>query len=109
MCTMYIWGCPGCPGAACITAIEVFLLCKIIILSKGFDYYLSDSSGLPITKDGKLVLHKRDGNSEIHEWNWLTMSGIRYQSRARLFCVQKAIGMYILVYYTNNYFCLALF
>ena len=31
---------------------------------KGYEYYLSDSSGLPITT----VVHKRDGSCESHTW-----------------------------------------
>ena len=57
------------------------------------EYYLSDASGLPITKDGNIVLHNRDGSSETHVWtltSWLNISGIRYQSRAKLFCVEKS-------------------
>ena len=57
-----------------------------------FEYYLSDSSGLPITTDGKIVVHKRDGSCEQHTWTlktWMNVSGIRYQSRTRLYCVQK--------------------
>ena len=59
----------------------------------GLEYYLSDASGLPITKDGNIVLHNRDGSSETHVWtltSWLNISGIRYQSRAKLFCVEKS-------------------
>ena len=65
---------------------------------KGYEYYLSDSSGLPITTDGKIIVHKRDGSCESHTWtlkNWLNVSGIRYQSRARIYCVQKAIRKYL--------------
>ena len=67
---------------------------------QGVEYYISDNSGLPLTKDGMITLHKR-GSTTRYEWtlgNWLNFSGIRYQSRARLFCVQKTNGIvYILV------------
>ena len=49
-----------------------------------------------MTKNGKLVLQKRDGGFETHSWtisNWLTMSGVCYQSRAKMFCVQKDKGI----------------
>ena len=62
----------------------------------GYEYYLSDNSGFSITKDGNIVLHKRDGSPESHRWtlsNWLRVCGVRYQSRARLFCIQKRTDM----------------
>ena len=42
------------------------------------------------------MTHKRDGTHEFHDWTlgkWLALSGIRYQSRAKLFCVQRDTGM----------------
>ena len=65
-------------------------------LFEDVEYYLSDSSGLPITTNGEIVVHKRDGSCESHTWTlrtWLNVSGIRYQSRARLYCVEKAKQM----------------
>lgn len=62
----------------------------------GYEYYLSDNSGFPITKDGNIVLHKRDGSPESHAWtlsNWLQLCGVRYQSCVNLFCIQKRTGM----------------
>ena len=61
----------------------------------GYEYYLSDNSGLPITIDGNIILQKRNGNRESHPWtltNWLRISGVRYYTRTKLFCVQKDLG-----------------
>ena len=67
----------------------------IHMFNVGCEYYLSDSSGLPICMNGKTILQKRNGNRESHPWtltNWLKMSGVRYYTRTKLFCVQKNLG-----------------
>ena len=76
--------------------LETSAVISCFSLFEGYEYYLSDSSGLPITTDGKIVVHKRDGTYETHIWtlkNWLNVSGIRYQSTAKLYCVQKLQNM----------------
>ena len=63
-----------------------FTLCAYHVcypLFEDVEYYLSDSSGLPTTTNGEIVVHKRDGSCESHTWTlrtWLNVSGIRYQS-----------------------------
>ena len=40
-------------------------------------------------------MDNRDGTEQQMPWtlqNWLKVSGIRYQSKARLYCVQKMAG-----------------
>ena len=70
-------------------AINIFSYSFFEIFSS---YYLSDSSGLPISTDGRIVVQKRDGTCERHSWTlntWMKVTGIRYQSKTRLYCVQK--------------------
>ena len=94
--------CMGIPGGQITSVLPVSSVHSPPILHyfslfEGYEYYLSDSSGLPITTDGKIVVYNRDGTCETHTWtlkNWLNVSGIRYQSRTKLYCVQKVVRKY---------------
>ena len=68
-----------------------------------FHYYLADSTGLSLSKDGLLSIDDEDGTQKTIPWtlqNYLKVSNIKY---AKLFCVQRSSGKYSLDLYNYDY------
>lgn len=56
------------------------------------EYYIADLRGVPVAVGDNIHIQKSDGTQEKVQWSlrsYLKLSGIKYQSRARLYCVQK--------------------
>ena len=71
------------------------------VFSGGLDdasYYIADGSGVAITGGENITVEDASGNENTVPWmldTFLKMSNIRYQSRAKFFCVQKTLaGVY---------------
>ena len=74
--------------------------------SDNFHYYLADSTGLSLSKDGLLSIDDEDGIEKTIPWtlqNYLKVSNIKYASKTKLFCVQRSSGKYSLDLYNYDY------
>lgn len=59
----------------------------------GVEYYLADSTGLPVCQDGSITAQGDDGQDVKVPWtmdNFMKAAGYRWQSKVRLFCVRKS-------------------
>lgn len=64
------------------------------------EYYIADINGVPIATDDLLRLQKSNEEQRVVPWTvqgYLKASGVRYQSKARFYCVQKAEGNYSII------------
>ena len=58
-------------------------------------YYIADSSGVAIMSGEIISVEDAAGNEQKLQWTletFLKVSNIRYQSRAKFFCVKKTSG-----------------
>lgn len=56
------------------------------------DYYLADGGGFPIASRDKITVDKEDGSEEklpLTLQMYVRVSNIKYQSRAKFYCVEK--------------------
>ena len=59
---------------------------------ENIDYYIADGRGVHVATGDVICVQRSDGTQEEVPWSlkaYLKFSGLKYQSRARLFCVQK--------------------
>ena len=69
---------PSNPGSSAATDVE---------------YYLADSTGLPVCEEGSITVQRDDGQDLKVPWtmaNFMKAAGYRWQSKVRLFCVRKS-------------------
>ena len=57
------------------------------------EYYLADSTGLPVCPDeSTITVQDEQGSNVALDWNmanYMKAAGVRWQSKVRLFCVRK--------------------
>ena len=61
------------------------------------EYYLADSAGLPLCsrEDGQVAVQGVSGEEVLVPWTlefFMQITGIRYQSKVNLYCVEKSSG-----------------
>ena len=64
------------------------------------EYYLADSQGLPLCKreDECIVVTDAEGAEKVIPWTldfYMSISGVKYQSKVKLYCVEKTEGKYM--------------
>ena len=59
------------------------------------EYYIANASGTPVSSGDSIVMSQADGAEQKVPWSletYLKVSKIKYQSKARFYCVQKLQG-----------------
>jgi len=73
-------------------------------LQERAEYYLADSSGLPVCSrgDGNVAVQTESGEESLVPWtleSYMAISGAKFQCKVKLYCVKKELTRGIIIIY----------
>ena len=69
-------------------------------------FYIADSRGVAIWNGDKIEIYVEETGQTVQECDWtlekyIKLSGMKFPSKARFFCVKKEKGMYYKIAYVH--------